>query len=770
MNYLLIVIFIFTNITLVIFGQSAKETVTGFVKDAKTNSSILEAVIFANDDIVAHTDSSGFFKFSLTSGEYKISSRRIDYQSSDKEIIIEKSDDKKELIFYLIPKPVEIEKVTITGERYKELEDFKTYELLSGEMKNIPVFLESDPLRAVQALPGVTSPHDLSSLIYLRGGNFDETQISLDNVTVYNPYHLGGIFSSFNSDMVEREILYPSNYPVNFQGVLSGVLSIHSKEGNNEKLKGIASASLASSKLYLEGPLSKGTFAFSARRTYPDLLYNIITGGRFPYYFYDCYGKYTIPLDDKNLLSVSGFYSKDIYELFTEDDDIIIEKNEDLNWGNKVGKLSYTHFLNKADYQLEFSYSNSNLNADVIGMDTQQTHFFSIQDSLNQVDSIYASNKIEDFTIRNELNINLTGQKINIGFEYKYLSAKYNWDFREEYFSSFLNIDTEDIFFSFAPNIYKERNKSNIFSVYFSDKLQLLPSLSLTPGYRIIFIEKFNSALHSPYLLINYNLSKKISFSAAYGKYYEYFHTKRELTTQNYFYPFAAYFISDKKSQVPASEHFSFGIKIQELLPSINFEAEGYYKQRDNVFTAEELTRNVSYLSGYAGGFDLLLKKNTGRLTGWTSYSFTRSVVNGKNYNYYASYDRTHNFKVLINYDFNNNWKINSFWFYSTGLPLTPAVGKFVSGYYNENFQRGFETAYGRNNSLRYKDYHRLDIGITGHFIWGKYIAKPYFQIMNVYNSENPFNYKANPNETSVEAGAERASLIIPTIGLTVEF
>ena len=93
----------------------------------------------------------------------------------------------------------------------------------------------------------------MSSLIYLRGGNYDETLITLDDVPVYNSYHLGGIFGSFNPDIVNREILYPFKLPLKYQGALSGVLSIYSKNGNKERLKGKASAGLVSSKIFLEG-------------------------------------------------------------------------------------------------------------------------------------------------------------------------------------------------------------------------------------------------------------------------------------------------------------------------------------------------------------------------------------------------------------------------------------------------------------------------------------------------------------------------------------
>ncbi len=100
-------------------------------------------------------------------------------------------------------------------------------------------------------------------------------------------------------------------------------------------------------------------------------------------------------------------------------------------------------------------------------------------------------------------------------------------------------------------------------------------------------------------------------------------------------------------------------------------------------------------------------------------------------------------------------------------MPFTPVIGKYITG----RFEDPIQIIYGKKNTYRYKDYNRLDVGITGNFIWwDKIIAKPYLQIMNVYNSENPFNYKPTENDISIEEGTERGSLIIPTIGLTLEF
>ncbi len=346
----------------------------------------------------------------------------------------------------------------------------------------------------------------------------------------------------------------------------------------------------------------------------------------------------------------------------------------------------------------------------------------------------------------------------------KHLSTSYYWNIEEQSLSNLIDGDFTGMFFDFAPDIYTQKEKSFLLSVYFSDKIQLSRFFELTPGYRGIFLKKANIYFNSPYLSINYNFNKYIKLTASYGLYHEYFYTKRDLTSDYYFAPFASYFIVNEETPTPISNHFSLGIKVNNVFPSVKFEAETYYKSRNNIYSADALTKTPSFVSGYAAGIDLLLKKETGIISGWIAYSFSHSVLQGS-YKYFTPYDRTHNIKLLLNFNFFENWKINAFWTYDTGLPYTSVIGKYPIGIGSE-----LQFIYSKKNSMRYENYHRLDLGITGNFIWwDKIIAKPYLQVMNVYNNDNPFNYK--PKESgNIADETESSSTIIPTIGITIEF
>lgn len=305
-----IYLFIFLNIQLFhsIKAQVKSTRIEGIVKDSKTENRIYGALIECNGKGIATTDSRGYFSFKIPPGKYIIRAKSLGYELDSTKISITIEDKEKNIFFRLTSKPVKLDKVTIEGKRYTGSENYNTYELKQGELNSIPSFLEPDVLRAVQVLPGVTITQDLSNQIYIRGGNFDETLISLDGTPLFNPNHLGGIFGIFNTDIVETAKLYPSNYPVQYGGFLSGVLNIVSKNGSRGRLKGKATVGLLSSKIYAEGPLWKGSYVLSARRTYADLVYQFL--GKLPYYFYDLYGKYTLPFNKNNLFSITAFFFK----------------------------------------------------------------------------------------------------------------------------------------------------------------------------------------------------------------------------------------------------------------------------------------------------------------------------------------------------------------------------------------------------------------------------------------------------------------------------
>ena len=306
-------------------------------------------------------------------------------------------------------------------------------------------------------------------------------------------------------------------------------------------------------------------------------------------------------------------------------------------------------------------------------------------------------------------------------------------------------------------------------------------NLKAEVGLRGSYLSKTKSFLPSASLNLKYNITSNITLGFNYGRYYQYLYTRKEIRTEDLFSPYSIYFLSSNKNDISNTDQFSFSIENHSPL---NFKAEAYYKIRNNLHSSYNEPPRYVNENGYAAGIDVLLKKTTGDLTGWIGYSFSRSIKFGRDYDYYNSYDRTHNFKILLSYQLWKNWKVSAYWTIATGAPYTDVIGRYLGGEDYRDSPYGFDS-YGApledgrfffrpiddiKDSKRLPLQHRLDIGINGSLFWGKYMLKPYLQILNIYNSPNPFYYK-------IEVSYDRESkefywglFIVPTLGVTVEF
>ncbi len=615
-------------------------------------------------------------------------------------------------------------------------------------------------------MPGVSAVSDFSNQLYVRGGNFDETVIRLDGVPIYNPYHLGGLFSSINNDIVGKEKIYLSNYPLNNGGYLSGEVLLNSKNVSSDVINTSASLGIASSKGYMQGPIGNGSFILAARRTYLDLLGKIV-GESFPYYFYDMYAKYSIPLDDKNLFQISTMYSKDVYQLFVDGEQIFDQVQEHPNWGNFILNSKFTHLFNKesslnAQLYLSNSHMNGELSVDLVP--DSKTHI---------------KNKIQDITANINYSFLIDKHYIELGFESKNLTLYYDWNIGYNLDLRDLVNPPEDVFFDFAPNPFIYSAKTFLLSPYILGNLSLLKSLESSFSLRETYNSISKSMNLSPALNLQYEYSKNISLEFNCGIYYQYLYTIKERRNESFYTPFSAILLAANKENVLSSKNYTFGININNLPLKTSLEIDLYYKGRKNLPSSYNDETRYRFENGYAAGIDLMITKKEGTINGWAAYSLSRSIKKGNEYDYFSSHDRTHNIKILFNFNLSEKWKLSAFWTYASGLPYTRVIGKFLGGRdFKDDYDFDFDGqqigAYWRTietskNAQRMKANHRLDTGLIGSFIWGSLLVKPYLQVLNIYNSPNAYYYTYDL-EKSDEHINYWGSFIIPTIGVTIDF
>ena len=263
--------------------------VSGFISDSSSGEALIGAnVILQETGQGMATDINGYYIIQdIVPGNYILMVSYVGFSLSKKTLNISEGESIK-LNISLAEEVVELSQIEVSAEQLQRKVNIQPSKInLSPRMmKAAPALAEPDLFRTIQALPGVLTTSEFSTGLVIRGGNTDQNLILLDGVTVYNPSHLGGIFSNFIVDGVKEAELIKGAYNAEYGGRLSAVLNIISREGNQKKFEGKANLSLLSAQATIEGPFYKGAWVFSGRRTYFDKIFqNVPTIP--PYYFYD---------------------------------------------------------------------------------------------------------------------------------------------------------------------------------------------------------------------------------------------------------------------------------------------------------------------------------------------------------------------------------------------------------------------------------------------------------------------------------------------------
>ena len=290
--------------------------ISGFISDSSSGEALIGANIFLQETGQGMaTDINGYYIIQdIVPGNYTIMVSYVGYDMFKKQISIS-SDESKKIDISLIEQVVELSEVEVTAESLQRRNNIQPSKInLSPRMmKAAPALAEPDLFRTIQALPGVLTTSEYSTGLVIRGGNTDQNLIMLDGITVYNPSHLGGVFSNFIVDGVKEAELIKGAYNAEYGGRLSAVLNVISREGNENEFKGKANLSLLSAQTTLEGPFYKGAWVLSGRRTYFDLVLpkvlpeNVATNIP-PYYFYDIQSHVFSDITSKDRVSLS-YYS-----------------------------------------------------------------------------------------------------------------------------------------------------------------------------------------------------------------------------------------------------------------------------------------------------------------------------------------------------------------------------------------------------------------------------------------------------------------------------
>ncbi len=739
------VILIILFLTGVSFAQTQKN-ISGYVVDSLNGGPLIGAYITNKTlDTYAVTNQSGWFSIATT-GNDTISISFIGYKT--KALKVQEILDRSAAVYIRLEEnPIIIGEIKVTSKLKKDKILKQTgYQYFSAkEVKYLPsVGGESDITKILQLLPGVSTSTEGSARFNVRGGDQDQNLMLLDGVQIYNPIHLLGYFSSFNTDAINSVEFYKGYIPPEYSEKLSSVININLKRGNPKKLKMSAGISLLSSQLMIDGPLgNNASIMISARRTYLDLINSLANITDFNYSFSDIYSKLTFNLSPSDHLFFSSYYGTDHY---TEQQQSLYDNtSKNTKWGNYAAHLRYNRIWNSSffsDISLVYSRYFSEYKRGETAKNPGITEFI--------------------FKIKNDYNV------------FKTLNLKFGGDLRYYKFdvtSDLLNSNT---------NVYNlDAYETNLFS---NAKLKFTNYLEANLGVNIstFNVKKYDGkySFIDPRISINYLIDDATAVKLSYTGTHQYVHT---LSSTKFYAPNDIFYPSNKNLKPINGNETSIGLtKIFSLNKSeYEFSLDLYYRDMKNVsqfrlnyYDADPDRLNEQLLvgKGWAYGMEIQLSKREGRLSGWVNYTWNKAFrkIGGKNFDkkFVPGFNRVHQLNIVLNYNLSKNLILSATFVLASGLPISLPVNKYIV-FSGGSVDPKRVIDYGEYNKYRLPLYNRLDVSMVYKNILFGLKSELSVSIYNVYNYQNPtfltFNV-FNGNFSSRTVG------LLPTAGIKFFF
>ncbi len=768
-------------------------TVSGYVVEKSSGEPLIYAAVsIRGTNLGQYTNKKGYFIInSVPTGNIEVIASQIGYRYASEMVLVKNPKEEIFLKLEMEKAAVQIEGIKVVE---KEIDDeINTRDIrianvvqTNKDIKEVVAVAEADVFRSILALPGVTPISDFSNGLYVRGGSADQNLILLDGIDVYNPSHFGGVFSTFNTDAVKNVQLLKGGFPAKYGGRLSSVLDVTNKDGNRKEHCGIARISLISTSLTLEGPWriydESGSYMASFRRTYLELMEELIGLDIPKYYFYDGHAKLNWDHSERDKFSSSFYFGKDKLEFgFSYDLDI--------EWGNETWSNQWTHIFSPQWFShmiVAGSHFYSKMKFEVDAGKNSQ--------SFDRLDDVY------DVTIREGLSWKPNeAHMFDMGVDYKYLYTLFDTGTNQ-------NVDENSM-----PHVDVT---SSLLDLYIQDAWKLDTFWTVQPGLRATWCHNERNYGEDRGPVDYYRLSPRFSIRReldvtsnvyfSYGRYHQYLN----LVSTEEASPMDLWFPIDDTIEPGRSDHYILGYKT-EINEEVGLDVEAYYKDYKNLVAYRpevdyEWSNDTGVLSdalntgdGFSYGLDLLVRNNWLGVEGFVGYTlgFTRKKVKDTNMDpetgepqyYYPKYDRTHQINIvetfsLLNATGKKLWGADllfgTTYAFGTGQPTS----KPEHVYYEPDTDT-FQYFYSYKDGDRLPDYQRIDLSLKMRWESKSMSVEPYVQVINVFNRENvysrsyvPYFGEQDPEDFSetTEIGYRTEDTYqfprIPFIGINVEW
>lgn len=727
-----------------------KSTLSGYIKDSQNGEDLIGAtVLVSGTGLGAITNVYGFYSITLPPGTYDIEYRFIGYQTINRQVNL---NSNQRIDIELAAEAVQLQELVIKGE--PDDINVSGIQMSSNKLdiktiQRIPTLLgEVDVLKSIQLLPGVSTVGEGASGFNVRGGSVGQNLVLLDEAPVYNSSHMLGFFSVFNPDAVKDVNLIKGGIPARYGGRIASILDIRMKEGNNKEFTGSGGIGTIFSRFAFEGPIikDKASFILAGRRSYADVLAKLFTdvlddGAALN--FYDLTMKANYNINQKNRVFISGYLGRDNFKF---------DEQQGFNWGNRTATIRWNHIFNDRifsnitaffsdyDYVLAFGEDERDRfdwNSRIFNYDIKPefTYFLNPNNEISfggelllyrfePANAVGVSNgEVRDITIDQKYALETSAYIENIQKIGPNISLQYG--LRGSYFQYM------------GPGTYHNYDSPE-------PGMRRVPIDTMTADNGEV-IQSYNNL--EPRLSFKYQLDARNSVKASYNRTSQYIHLISNTTASN---PLDIWTPSTNNIEPQIGHQWAIGW-FRNFGNDNNIEAslETYFRRTKNqidyidgadILINEFLEGDLLSGRGRAYGLEFMIKKKTGKINGWFSYTAAKTElqVDGINNNewYPTRYDQTHNLKIAAFLETEGRWSFSANFTYISGTPTTfPSSRIQVQDYvipYNYGNSR---------NNVRIPDYHRLDFSAT---LQGKphkkYQNHWVFSIYNVYGRRNPFS------------------------------
>jgi len=720
-------------------------SVKGKIKDAASGEPIIGATVHIEEILYGVvTDVDGNFQLNLKTGKYKVQIAHVSMKGKEYYFQVYSSGS---ILLEMRKELKVLDEVVISALHNDNVKGMQMgYERLTiKSIKEIPVVLgEKDVLKVATMLPGVESIGEGSSGINVRGSAADQNMFYLNKIPVYNTSHLFGFFSTFSPDIVNDFTLYKSNIPANYGGRLASIFNITTRQGNKKKFHGQGGISPVTAHLSFDGPLIKDKTSIIAswRSSYSNWIFNRIENFDLQNsnaFFYDASLGVNTDINNRNTLKVFGYKSFDKFSLLGKNEYQYSNTGTSISWKH-IFKSSLTLDLSSAYSQYRNDYKETSNET------TAYTHNYRIESIESRADFrfLFKNNHQMLFGLNSTYYKNNRGEILPFGPES-----------------------------NLSPVKHGNENGLEV-ALYFSDKIDLWNKLSLSAGVRYSFFAELGPKEKYEYYdgfadlnnvksiknyekgeivhhysqpeirtSINYSIAPNISLKASYNRIQQYIFM---LSNTIAISPTDQWKLVSSHITPPLVDQVAIGWYQNLFNNRLETNIEFYQKWINNIVEYKDGADfllpdpiETQLLQGVqnAKGMELMIKKKNGKLTGWLSYSYSKSYVKVDSDNalerinhgntYPSNYDRPHSFNLVLNQHFKRRYSLSANYVYSTGRPITLPIASF----YSEGRQL---LHFSERNQYRLPDYIRLDLSLN---IEGNLKRKKLahsFWMINIYN------------------------------------